>query len=49
MSPPIIKQYGQFVISVKNNRKLDRELYSKLEFKVERENAYRAKYSKLVT
>ena len=34
ISPPIIKQSGQFIISVKNNKKLDAEQRRKLEFKV---------------
>merc|ERR1719341_1035637 len=34
ISPPIIKQGGQFIISVKNNKKLDAEKTRKLEFKI---------------
>ena len=34
MSPAVVKQYGQFVISVKNKDKLDREKQSQLNFKV---------------
>ena len=34
ISPPIVKQGGQFVISVKNNKKLDAEKVKKLEFKI---------------
>ena len=34
VSPPVIKQRGQFSISVKNNKKLDAEKIKKLEFQV---------------
>ena len=34
ISPPIVQQFGQFVISVKNNKKLDAEKIRKLEFKI---------------
>ena len=34
ISPPVIEQFGQFVLSVKNRRKLDAEKLSKLELQV---------------
>ena len=34
ISPPIIQQGGKFIISVKNNKKLDAEVTRKLEFKI---------------
>ena len=34
ISPPIIEQFGQFVLSVKNRKKLDAEKLSKLELQV---------------
>ena len=34
ISPPVIEQFGQFVLSVKNRKKLDAEKLSKLELQV---------------
>ena len=34
ISPPVVQQFGQFVISVKNNKKIDAEKIKKFEFQV---------------
>lgn len=36
ISPPVVQQFGQFVISVKNNKKIDAEKIKKFEFQVGR-------------
>ena len=36
ISPPVVQQFGQFVISVKNNKKIDAEKIKKFEFQVRR-------------
>ena len=34
ISPPVVQQFGQFVISVKNNKKIDAEKIKKFQFQV---------------